>query len=169
MGRSDSAILHKMMDSDSPNVLHPRVWALSDRRKRPPGASWAFQMLQKASHLPHGFAIWQNRAPYGSKSCPGLSMVSSFQKCCCGRSQMQVLAPQGPASVLDDGHFTSSLPHSRMSDMGGCSTLPLPAHPCLAPATGLLQELRCRGYAARAMLYGAMLPTRISMLQLLHP
>ena len=120
-----------MMDSDSPNVLHPRVWALSDRRKRPPGASWAFQMLQKASHLPHGFTTWQNRAPYGSKSCPGLSMVSSFQKCCCGRSQMQVLAPQGPASVLDDGHFTSSLPHSRMNDMSGCSTLPLPAHHAL--------------------------------------
>ena len=39
--------------------------------------------------------------------------------------------------------------------MGGCSTPPLPAHLCLAPATGLLQGLRCRGYAARAMLYGA--------------
>ena len=36
---------------------------------------------------------------------------------------------------------------------------PSSAPPCPAPATGLLQGLRCRGYAARAMLH---------MLQLLH-
>ena len=89
-----------MTESDRPNVLHPRAWALSDRRNRPPGGSRAFQMLQKAAHLPHGFAIWQDWAPYGSKSCPGLGMGSSLRKWCSGAGQMQVLAPQGSETAL---------------------------------------------------------------------
>ena len=52
--------------------------------------------------------------------------------------------------------FPRKYQHPRISGMSGCPPLP---PPCPAPATGLLQGLRCRGYAARAMLH---------MLQLLH-
>ena len=96
LGRSDSAILNKMMDSDCPNVLHPRVWALSDRPNRPPGGSRAFQRLQKASHLPHGFAIWQDQAPYGSKSCPGLGMGNSFQNAAVAKAKCRFWRLRGP-------------------------------------------------------------------------
>ncbi len=37
------------------------------------------------------------------------------------------------------------------------------APPCPAPATGLLQELRCRGYAARAMLMMMLMMIRMMM------
>ena len=56
-------ILRKMAESDRPDVLHPLAWAPSDRPNRPPGGSRAFQMLRKTKHLPHGFVIWQDRAP----------------------------------------------------------------------------------------------------------
>ena len=46
-----ASILRKMAESDRPDVLHPRAWALSDRPNRPPGASMAFQRLQKATCL----------------------------------------------------------------------------------------------------------------------
>ena len=86
-GRSDSTFLRKMMEIDRPDVLQAGVLDTSDRPNRPPGGSRAFQRLRKAAHLPHGFAIWQDRAPYGSKWCPRLSMGSSFQKWCCGLGQ----------------------------------------------------------------------------------
>ena len=82
-----------MAESDRPNVLHPRVLALSDRPIRPPGGSRAFQRLQKAAYLPANFAIWQDGAPYGSKTCPGAGMGSFFQKWCCGAGETYVLGP----------------------------------------------------------------------------
>ena len=82
-----------MAESDRPNVLHPRVLALSDRPNRPPGGSKAFQRLQKAAYLPANLAIWQDQAPYGSKTCPGAGMGSFFQKWCCGAGETYVLGP----------------------------------------------------------------------------
>ena len=105
-GRSDCIILRKMAESDRPNVLKTQAWALSDRPNRPPGGSRAFQMLRKAAHLPHGFATWQNRAPYGSECCPCLGMGSFFQKWCCGLHQMEVLASHGTKTTISDGHRT---------------------------------------------------------------
>ena len=49
--------------------------------------------------------------------------------------------------------FPRKYQRPRYRRISGCP--PLPPPPCPAPATGLLQGLRCRGYAARAMLYGA--------------
>ena len=128
-GRSDCIILRKMAESDRPNVLHPQAWALSDRPNRPPGGSRAFQMLRKAAHLPHGFAIWQDRAPYGSKWCPRLSMGSSFQKWCCGLHQKHVLAPPGPEAAIE-GSYAAAAVLQRLQPL---------LQPCHSPATALLQ------------------------------
>ena len=77
----------KMVGSDRPEVHQARVLDTSDRPNRPRCGSRAFQRLRKAAPLPHGFAIWQDRAPYASKWRPRLGMGSSFQKWCCGLGQ----------------------------------------------------------------------------------
>ena len=170
-GRSDSTILRTMVESDRPDVLHPQAWALSDRPNRPPGGSKAFQMLRKTIHLPHGFAIWQDRAPYGSQSCPRLGMGSSLRKWCCGVGQMQVLAPQGSETAIEGGYAARAA---------------LQGLRCTGYAAGaMLQKLCCTDYAARTLLQApcckgyhagyadqhaptAALTTQISMLQVLH-
>ena len=113
-----------MEESDRPHKLKTQAWALSDRPNRPPGGSRAFQMLRKTAHLPHGFATWQNRAPYGSKCCPCLGMGSFFQTWCCGLHQKQFLAPPGPETAIQRSYA----------------------------ARAVLQGLRCTGYGAGAML-----------------
>ena len=87
-------ILRKMMEIDRPDVPKTRVLDTSDGPNRPPGGSRAFQRLRKAAPLPHGFAIWQDRAPYASKWRPRLGMGSSFQKWCCGLGQGTVWSVQ---------------------------------------------------------------------------
>ena len=154
-----------------PDVLHPRAWALSDRPNRPPGGSRAFLMLQKAACVLHDLAIWQDRAPYGSKSCPRQSMGNSFQKWCCGVSQMQVLAPHGPETAIEGGYAARAV---------------LQGLRCRGYAAGdMLQKLCCKDYAAETVLQApcckgyhagyadqhaptAGLATQISMLQVLH-
>ena len=86
-GQSDSTFLRTMIEIDRPEVPKTQVSDTSDDRNRPPGGSRAFQRLRKAAPLPHGFAIWQDRAPYASKLHPRLGMGSSFQKWCCGLGQ----------------------------------------------------------------------------------
>ena len=87
LGGSDSTFLHKIMEIDRPQGPKTRVLDTSDGQNRPPAGSRAFQRLRKAPPLPHGFAIWQDRAPYASKWHPRLGMGSSFQKWCCGLGQ----------------------------------------------------------------------------------
>ena len=95
-GRSISIILRKKVESDRPEVPKTRVLDTSDRPKSPPGGPRAFQRLRKAAPLPHGFAIWQDRAPYASKTCYNSGMGTLLWIRCSRLHKMQVFRPLAP-------------------------------------------------------------------------